>query len=139
MVIASAAASAGSAIAAQGRVTTPQLTTAEAAAHANAPGAKSDADAELDWRRHATGVQDELIHACTENDFDVARQIIVTTLRERGPERLNSMLQAEDTYGQSPLRLAANASGRSDTGDQAVKLLLLTCLNEIGATEDLFR
>ena len=92
-----------------------------------------------EWRRHTTHVQEELHHACTENDFDLARPILVSMIAEGGSERLNSMLQAEDEYGQSPLRIAATASGRSDTGDPSLKLLLLTCLHEIGATEDLFR
>ena len=64
-------------------------------------------------------------HACEQNEVETAKQIIerVRTMND-GEAKLKQLLLLKNHDGETPIMLALDAAGDSDTGDSSLKLLL---------------
>ena len=64
-------------------------------------------------------------HACEQNEVETAKQIIerVRTMND-GETKLKQLLLLKNHDGETPIMLALDAAGDSDTGDSSLKLLL---------------
>ena len=67
----------------------------------------------------------ELHELCRHNDFAQTRRLLETSLASAGIEKVKAMLFAEDEARLTPIHLACESAGESDTGDARVRLLLL--------------
>ena len=63
-------------------------------------------------------------HACEQNEVETAKQIIERVHDERRRTKLKQLLLLKNHDGETPIMLALDAAGDSDTGDSSLKLLL---------------
>jgi hypothetical protein len=66
-----------------------------------------------------------LHHACEENEWHLAKEICDTVKKMAGgDEKLRRLLMQKNNDAETPVMLALDAAGDSDTGDASLKLLL---------------
>ena len=54
------------------------------------------------------------------------------------PKQAKDLLLTQDSAGLTPLQLANDASGESDSGPSALKLMLLSYLQALNAMDEMF-
>lgn len=81
----------------------------------------------------------QLNRACAANNFEAGRQVITSVINTLGISECKRLLLTEDDAGATPMHKAHEATGRSETGDPALKLLILSYIVQLGAITDICR